>query len=63
MADQESRGVNGDPGAGENGWVMWMNLAEGLRAVNGERLGLFCLSGLSRVVKQQNELDTRPISK
>jgi hypothetical protein len=40
MADQESCGGNGDPGAGEEDSVMRVNLAEGCRAVNGEtRLG------------------------
>lgn len=33
MADQESRG-NGDPGDGEEGSVMRVNLAEGCGAVN-----------------------------
>ena len=36
MADQESRGGNGDPGAGEEDSVMRVNLAEGYRAVNDE---------------------------
>jgi hypothetical protein len=36
MADQESRGGNGDTGAGEEDSVMRVNLAEGCRAVNGE---------------------------
>jgi hypothetical protein len=36
MADQESCGGNGDPGAGEEDSVMRVNLAEGCRAVNGE---------------------------
>jgi hypothetical protein len=37
VADQESRGGAGDSGAGETESVMRMNLAEGCRAVNGER--------------------------
>jgi hypothetical protein len=36
IADQESCGSNGDPGAGEEDSVMRVNLAEGCRAVNGE---------------------------
>ena len=36
MADQESCGGNGDPGAGEKDAFMRVNLAEGCRAVNGE---------------------------
>ena len=47
MADQESCGGNGDPGAGEKDSVMRVNLAEGCRAVNAATLGLFCLSRLS----------------
>lgn len=47
MADQESCGGNGDPGAGEEDSVMRVNLAEGCRAVNDATLGLFCLSRLS----------------
>ena len=47
MADQESRGGDGDPGAGEEDSVMRVNLAEGCGAVNDETLGLFCLSRLS----------------
>ena len=34
MADQESRGGNGDPGIGEEDSVMRVNLAEGCGAVN-----------------------------
>ena len=34
MADQESRGGDGDPGAGEGDSVMRVNLAEGCWAVN-----------------------------
>jgi hypothetical protein len=34
MADQESRGGDGDPGAGEEDSVMQVNLAEGCGAVN-----------------------------
>ena len=34
MADQESCGGNGDPGAGEKDSVMRVNLAEGCGAVN-----------------------------
>jgi hypothetical protein len=34
MADQESRGGDGDPGAGEEDPVMRVNLAEGCGAVN-----------------------------
>lgn len=34
MADQESRGGDGDPSAGEKGSVMRMTLAEGCWAVN-----------------------------
>ena len=50
MADQESRGGDGDPGAGERDSVMRVNLAEGCEAVNGEleaRSSLSCSSGLS----------------
>ena len=36
MADQESRGGDGDPGAGEEDSVMRVNLAEGCGAVNDE---------------------------
>ncbi len=36
MADQESRGGNGDPGAGEEDSIMRVNLAEGCGAVNRE---------------------------
>ena len=36
MADQESRGGDGDPGAGEEDSVMRVNLAEGCWAVNDE---------------------------
>ena len=46
-ADQEKRGGDGDSGAGERDLVMRVNLAEGCWAVNGETLGLFCLSRLS----------------
>jgi hypothetical protein len=41
MADQESCGGNGDPGAGEEDSVMRVNLAEGCRAVNRETRRLF----------------------
>ena len=34
VADQESRGGDGDSGAGERDSVMGMNLAEGYRGVN-----------------------------
>jgi len=47
MADQESRGDNGDSCSGEEDSVMWVNLAEGCEAVNDETLGRFCLSRLS----------------
>ncbi len=47
MADQESRGDDGIPGAGEIDSLMRVNLAEGCGAVNGATLGLFCLSRLS----------------
>lgn len=36
VADQESRGGDGDSGAGERDSVMGMNLAEGCWAVNAE---------------------------
>ena len=36
MADQESLGGDGDPGAGEEDSVMRVNLAEGCGAVNDE---------------------------
>jgi hypothetical protein len=36
MADQESRGDEGDSGAGEEDSAMRMNLTEGCRAVNHE---------------------------
>ena len=40
MADQESRGGDGDPGAGEEDSVMRVNLAEGCGTVNDETRGL-----------------------
>ena len=43
MADQESCGGNGDPGAGEEDSVMRVNLAEGCGAVNGETRRLVSL--------------------
>jgi hypothetical protein len=46
-ADQESRGGDGAPGAGEIDSLMRVNLAEGCGAVNDERRGLSGLSGLS----------------
>jgi hypothetical protein len=65
MADQESCGGNGDPGAGEKDSVMRVNLAEGCRAVNGEtRLGFssrlsrsFGLSCLSGSKNERNQTD------
>ena len=33
-ADQESRGIDGDPGVGTKGSVMRVNLTEGCRPVN-----------------------------
>jgi len=36
VADQESRGGDGDPGAGEKDSVMRMTLSEGFQAVNAE---------------------------
>lgn len=36
MADQESRGDNGDSCSGEEDTVMWVNLAEGCEAVNDQ---------------------------
>jgi hypothetical protein len=45
-ADQESRGGDGNPGAGEKDSVMRVTLAEGCRAVNGETrrlVSLVCL--------------------
>jgi hypothetical protein len=50
MADQESRGGDGDPGAGEEDSVMRVNLAEGCWAVNHETAvwdSLSCSFGLS----------------
>ena len=49
MADQESRGGDGDPGAGEEDSVMRVNLAEGCGAVNARdaQAGFSCLFGLS----------------
>lgn len=41
MADQESRGGDGDPGAGEGDLVMRVNLAERCGAVNDEAHGMF----------------------
>lgn len=43
MADQESRGDNGDSCSGEEDTVMWVNLAEGCEAVNDQthRLGFY----------------------
>ena len=46
MADQEGRGDNGDSCSVEEDSVMWVNLAEGCKAVNDETLGLFRLSRL-----------------
>ena len=46
-ADQESRGIDGDPGVGIKGSVMRVNLTEGCGPVNDETLSLFCLSCLS----------------
>jgi len=43
MADQESRGCDGDPGAGEEDSVMRVNLAEGCGAVNDETSRLVSL--------------------
>lgn len=43
MADQESRGGDGDPGAGEEDSVMRVNLAEGCGAVNEETRRLVSL--------------------
>jgi hypothetical protein len=43
MADQESRGGDGDPGAGEEDSVMRVNLAEGCGAVNEESRRLVSL--------------------
>ena len=43
MADQENRGGDGDPGAGEEDSVMGVNLAEGCGTVNGERRRLVSL--------------------
>ena len=44
MADQESRGDNGESCSGEEDSVMRVNLAEGCEAVNDdERRGLFGL--------------------
>ena len=43
MADQESRGGVGDPGAGEEDSVMRVNLAEGCGAVNDETRRLVSL--------------------
>lgn len=48
MADQESRGVDDDPGAGEVDSVMRVNLAEGCGAVNGETRGWVSQTLLSR---------------
>ncbi len=57
VADQESRGGDGDSGAGERDSVMGMNLAEGCWAVNAERRGLFSLSGLSGRTDQRDQTD------
>jgi hypothetical protein len=43
MADQESRGGDGDPGAREEDSVMRVNLAEGCGAVNDETRRLVSL--------------------
>lgn len=43
MADQESCGGNGDPGAGEEDSLMRVNLAEGCGAVNDETRSLVTL--------------------
>lgn len=46
MADQESRGDNGDSCSDEEDSVMWVNLAEGCEAVNDETrrlVSLVCL--------------------
>ena len=55
-ADQESRGDDGAPGAGEIDSLMRVNLAEGCGAVNGERRGLFGLSGLSCLSRLRTDL-------
>jgi hypothetical protein len=47
MADQENRGGDGDPGAGEEDSVMGVNLAEGCGTVNGETRRLVSLVGAS----------------
>jgi hypothetical protein len=54
-ADQESRGGDGAPGAGEIDSLMRVNLAEGCGAVNDERRGLSGLSCLSRLRTGQSE--------
>lgn len=43
MADQESRGDNGDSCSGKEDSVMWINLAEGCEAVNDETRRLVSL--------------------
>ena len=62
MADQESCGGNGEPGAGEEDSVMRVNLAEGCRAVNdqtfsGGRSVLFIWSVRSVWSQQPNQID------
>ncbi len=49
IADQESRGIDGDPGVGIKGSVMRVNLTEGCGPVNAATLGLFGLSGWSEL--------------
>jgi len=57
MADQESRGDNGESCSGEEDSVMRVNLAEGCEAVNDdERRGLFGLSGLSGLSRRRTDL-------
>jgi hypothetical protein len=59
IADQESRGCNGDSGSGKEDSIMEVNLAEGCKAVNDGScrlisLVLFGLSGLSGLWVERN---------
>jgi hypothetical protein len=66
MADQESRGGDGDSGAGEENSVMRVNLAEGYWAVNDqacrplkESAGLSCSFGSFGSKNERNQTHQR----
>jgi hypothetical protein len=66
MADQESRGGDGDPGAGEEDSVMRVNLAEGCGAVNRETRRVKRETGATSSSKFQEprtvNLESSPVS-